>query len=151
MTERQEWTDQDHDAFGWHDNHVHGLRIRSEEHGTGELELDLDHILEWLPQLGGSFRFRIARAALTFHEVSDLRIVIDFKSAQAAIGPFSIHSIVRVTRGSGELGHPGYYSSWRIDVNWPAGEITFDAAGYTMSLRGSPIVSDSQWIVGRRP
>jgi hypothetical protein len=41
----------DHAQFeemSWHDVHVHGLRIRAGDENGGELELDIDFIVEWL-------------------------------------------------------------------------------------------------------
>lgn len=72
------WTNADFERLSWHDNHVHGLRIVEGEHGSGELVLDIDHIVEWLPPVEGSCRFLLAPATLTFHEVYDLRIEIDY-------------------------------------------------------------------------
>jgi hypothetical protein len=39
-----------------HDNHVHAVRLAEGEDGAGDLELDIDHIPEWLPE-GESFRY----------------------------------------------------------------------------------------------
>lgn len=39
------WTEADYEKFSWHDNHVHGISICEGEHGTGELILDLDYML----------------------------------------------------------------------------------------------------------
>jgi hypothetical protein len=49
------WNESQFEAMSWHDNHVHGLRIREGAHGCGELELDLDDILEWLGPTEPSF------------------------------------------------------------------------------------------------
>jgi hypothetical protein len=88
------WTQQDFDSLSWHDNHVHALRLTAGESGVGELELDIDYILEWLPE-GGAFRYRIAPARLRFFGVTDLRIDIDWAVSCAAMGPFSISGIER--------------------------------------------------------
>jgi hypothetical protein len=84
------WDDSQFDEMSWHDNHVHGLRIREGEVGSGELELDIDHILEWLCPTGTTCSFRVAAATLTFLEVSDLRIDIDYATPGAGMTPFSI-------------------------------------------------------------
>ena len=89
------WTQDDFDSMSWHDNHVHGLTIHSGEHGTGELILDLDYILEWLPAVEGRYRFVLAPADLCFHDVTDLRISLDYVNPSAAITPFSISNIGR--------------------------------------------------------
>src|SRR5690348_10864963 len=117
------WTHNDFDSLSWHDNHVHGLRIEAGEDGAGELELDIDHILEWLKS-GESFRYRISPARLRFHVVTDLRLMIDWAAASAAFGPFSIGGIER------RFERRSRYTAicWRIPVNFPPGEITFEAA-----------------------
>ena len=57
------WTNQDFELLGWHDVHVHALHILGGEHGAGELWLELDYILEWIPPdtAEGSYRFRVAQ------------------------------------------------------------------------------------------
>jgi hypothetical protein len=62
-----------------------------------ELELDLDYILEWITPAADSvsFRYRVAPARLRFRDVTNLAITIDYASASAAMGPFSIDGIER--------------------------------------------------------
>ena len=132
------WDESRFEEMSWHDNHVHGLRIREGEHGCGELELDLDYILEWLRPTASTFAFRLAPATLTFREVFDLRIEIDYAAAGAAITPFSIAEITRETSVNG--GSP----KWKIELNWPKGAISFSAAGFRQTLRAAPIASDCQ-------
>jgi hypothetical protein len=127
--------------MSWHDNHVHGLQIRSGEHGAGELVLDIDYIVEWLCETDGTCQFRLAPASLTFRDVTDLRIDVDFASVSAALGPFSIGEIRREFTGS-----PPAAAAWRIDVNWPRGAISFHAIGFTQVLRGPAVVKAEQWL-----
>ena len=77
MADKTSWTEADFDDMSWHDNHVHAFRIREGEHGTGEVELDLDYILEWLSPTEGRVSFRVAPASLTGRGVYDLQIAID--------------------------------------------------------------------------
>jgi hypothetical protein len=107
------WTEVDYEKLSWHDNYVHGIVIREGEYGTGEVILDLDYIVEWIRE-GGTFKFRIAPAALTFHRVSDLIISLNYVNPSAAITPFCMNDISReiyvFTNG---------YSSfkWSIGIN----------------------------------
>jgi hypothetical protein len=135
------WTQDDFDSLSWHDNHVHGLRMVAGEGGAGELEFDIDHILEWL-ESGASFRYRIAPALLRFHAVTDLRLAIDWGAASAAFGPFSIQGIER------RLEPRSRYTAicWRIPVNFPPGEIAFEAAGFDLHLSGSEVLVDHQCL-----
>jgi hypothetical protein len=83
------WTQDDFDSISWHDNHVHGLRFFEGEHGTGELEFDLDYILEWLTPVAGavSYRYRVAPARLRFRDVTNLAISIDYASISVLWDP----------------------------------------------------------------
>jgi hypothetical protein len=135
-----EWTESDFDSLSWHDNHVHGLQVRPGPFGPGQLILDLDYITEWVCDPDGSCRFRIAPATLTFREVSDLRVELDYHAVQAAITPFSISQI---TRESTSI--PSHYQ-WRIEVNWPQGAISFVAAGFNQTLRGPLLLKAEQWL-----
>ena len=137
------WTEADFEGMSWHDNHVHGLGIRSGEYGSGELILDLDHILEWLCPVADFFQFRIAPATLTFREVTNLRIDIDYAAATAALVPFSIADIRRES-----CQYPGGATGcrWVIAVNWPPGSISFDATGFTQVLRGPVKLTSEQCL-----
>lgn len=135
------WTQNDFDSLSWHNNHVHGLRISAGEGGAGELELDIDYILGWL-ESEGSFRYRVAPALLRFHAVTNLRIMIDWGAASAAFGPFSIHGIER------RFEQRRRYTAicWRIPVNFPPGEITFEAEGFDQQLSGTESLVSHQCL-----
>jgi hypothetical protein len=126
----------------WHDNHVHALRITEGKHGAGTLTLDIDHILEWLRSEGGGIRFRIARADLTFLGVTSLKLALDYAAASAAMGPFSIDRIER----RAEPRERYTATVWTLRLNWPGGEISFEATGFEQRLVGEPIVTDRQWL-----
>ena len=139
--------------MSWHDNYVHGLRLVEGEHGSGELLLDLDYILEWLPAPGDptAYHFRIAPVQLRFLGVTDLSIALDFAAVSAAMGPFSIDGIERR-----EEERQRYRAvCWRIPVNFPSGVISFEATGFEQDLAGKELVTDRQWLTaserGRRP
>ena len=135
----QVWTHDQFEEMSWHDNHVHSIRIVEGIHGSGMLVLDLDYILEWICDVDGS-RFRITPATLTFHEVTDLRISLDYAAATAALGPFSIHAIERRTES-----RERYVAQiWKILINWPRGEIVFEATGFEQRAIGRPVVSENQ-------
>lgn len=139
------WTEHDFDSFGWHDNHVHGFRIVECDHGTGLLILDLDYILEWIcPEYEqASFRFRVAPASLIFREVTSLRLSLDYATPTAGLGPFSIDDIEREPL-SIESGCETF--RWKIDINWPDGRIEFESPGFTQTLTGEVVETDSQYL-----
>jgi hypothetical protein len=133
------WSEKDFDSMSWHDCHVHAFRIVEGEHGTGELELDLDYILQWTPQQE-KFSFLLVPAALRFHEVFGLRIALDWAAPTAGLGPFSLSEIERRTEDRARY----TATLWRLAVNWPAGAIEFEARGFTQLAYGREVVSQNQ-------
>jgi hypothetical protein len=135
------WTHEQFEQMCWHDNHIHALRVVEGEYGAGELLFDLDYILEWLkgPE---RMQFRLVPATLRFTDVTNLRIVLDYASASAALGPFSIHAIER----RAEPRERYVAQVWKIVINWPVGEISFEASGYEQLSTGEPVVSDLQHL-----
>ena len=139
MQGEQTWDESQFDEMSWHDNHVHALRIRKGRHGyDGELELDIDYILDWLRPSESTFAFRVAPATLTFIDVLDLRIEIDYAAFSYATTPFSIAAITRQAATS----HGG--TRWTLELNAPNGAISFLASGFRQVLRAQPIVTSSQ-------
>jgi hypothetical protein len=120
------WDESQFDQMSWHDNHVHGLRVRAGDDLGGQLELDIDYILEWLSSgdAASGFRFRIAPATLTFRKVYDLQIEIDYRTVGAVLVPFSIAEVERLPEPGTDL------SRWTIRLNWPHGQLSFAAAGF---------------------
>ena len=133
-------TDADFESTSWHDNHIHAFRFVEGKDGTGDLILDLDHIVQWLEGEGSGFKFRVVPATLTFHEVMFPRIAIDFGAASAAFGPIMIDGIERRTE---QRTH--YLATiWKIPMTFPPGEMEFEARGFTQKARGEPTLTESQ-------
>jgi hypothetical protein len=137
----QIWTDRLFEQMSWHDNHVHGLRINEGAYGMGELILDLDYILEWLCDAEGC-KFRLIPATLRFFEVTNLRVSLDYATPAAALGPFSIDAIER----RHEARERYVAQVWKILINWPQGEIEFDAQGFEQRAWGVAVLSESQCL-----
>jgi hypothetical protein len=134
-------TDAHFSEMSWHDNHVHGFRVVEGPHGSGELILDIDHILEWLSGPEG-YRFRIQPSTLRFLGVSDLRVSLDYAAISAAMAPFSIHSIERSV-----VQRPRYEAQlWTINLNFPDGQFVFEATGYEQSPWGKVVVTPQQLL-----
>jgi len=142
MTQITSWTHDQFERMSWHDNHVHALRIAEGEHGQGSLILDLDYIVEWVPESDGC-KFLIVPATLWFMHVTSLRITLDYASPSAALGPFSIHAIERRS----EKRERYVAQIWTILVNWPAGEISFEASGYEQIGWGMPVLCSRQFLL----
>ena len=144
MSDQPVWTDADFDRMSWHDNHVHGLQVRSGADGLGEVIFDIDYIVEWLCAVGDvDHRFRVAPATLTFRDVSDLQLHLDYAAADAAVVPFSIGDVKRTwisfPTGAGTF-------EWTIEVNWPRGSISFHASGFIQVLCGPIQLTSEQWL-----
>jgi hypothetical protein len=133
------WSDAEFEEMSWHDNYVHGIRLVSGQHGAGELLLDIDYIVEWI-QAPSGFQFKIVPATLRFREVTNLRVEIDYAGMTAAMGPFSIDGI----RRTNEQRERYVAQCWSIPINFPGGEISFDAAGYDQVAWGKVVVSEMQ-------
>ena len=133
------WSDAQFEKMSWHDNYVHGMRFVAGQHGAGELVLDIDYIVEWI-QASSGFQFKIVPATLRFREVTNLRVEVDYAGMTAAIGPFSIDGIRRTSEQ-----RDGYVAQcWSIPLNFPGGEISFEAAGYDQVAWGRAVVSEMQ-------
>jgi hypothetical protein len=141
------WTDKDFDELSWHDNTVHALRIVEDDRdsGTAQLILDIDHILKWCPGENGTYSFIVAPATLTFHGVFGLKFFLDYEKATAGTTPFTIDGIVR------RIENRKRYEAvlWTIPINWPTGEISFEATGFTQELRAEPGLSKTMSLEGR--
>jgi len=136
------------DDLGWHDNAIHGFGIAEEDDGcSGQLTLDIDHILEWIPPADGEqrFSFVVAPAQLVFHEVTGLVIAVDYASCSAALQPMTIDDIRRDV-----VAYPNGYSSfsWKIELNWPPdGFISFHSPRMSQTLTKEPVRSTAQWLL----
>jgi hypothetical protein len=142
--QKYRWTHAEFEMMSWHDNHVHALRITEGEHGAGTLSLDIDYILEWMTSDNQAHRFRIIPATLEFQGVFGLQIEIDYKKPTAATTPFSIDRIERT------VDKRDRYDAilWTIALNWPEGEISFQASGFEQRGKGDPVFSDQQYLSG---
>lgn len=135
------WTEMQYEQMSWHDNHVHALRIVQGQYGEGELVFDLDYIVEGL-KLEEGFRFNLVPVHLRFYSVSRLRLNIDYASHNAGLAPFSIHDIERTC----EQRERYVAQCWRIRINWPPGEISFEAQGFEQKAWGKVVLSSEQLL-----
>ena len=134
------WTTSDFESMGWHDNAVHAFRIEEGENGEGEFILDIDYIDQWISG-DKYFEFLICPAVLQFHQVTDLRVSLDYATPTAGLCPFSLDAIERE-----EHVYPNGYASfaWVLRVNWPDGEITFRSPGFTQTQSSGSLLSTRQ-------
>jgi hypothetical protein len=81
-------------AWRWHGNLIYSIRFDLGEPENQEwrsnLVLDIDFIAEWLREPFGEFRFCVAPATLTFHDVGDLsyrsiRVTVEGKKCHVRV------------------------------------------------------------------
>lgn len=146
------YTEADFDELSWHDCSIWGIALRN---GGGEpafepadLALDIDFIVEWVCGVGAPARFRVAPAALVFHNVTELRIKVQTTHSgdyRMALSPWPILRLNRqpIERPEGYPGPPSY--AWTLALGRPTpGEIHFGASGFTQELRAEPVLSEQQ-------
>ena len=133
------WSSEEFDSMSWHDCHVHALRIVEADHGTGELELDLDYILEWRTEKD-KFSFLLVPATLRFHKVFGLRVALDWATPTAGMGPFSLSAIEKNVEDRGHY----IATLWHLPLNWPEGSLKFEAEGFTQVAWGREVLSSNQ-------
>jgi hypothetical protein len=133
------WSSAEFDSMSWHDCHVHAFRIAETEHGTGELELDIDYILEWRTEKD-KFSFLLVPATLTFHKVFGLRVALDWATPTAGMGPFSLSAVEKSVEDRGHC----MATLWHLPLNWPDGSLKFEAEGFTQVAWGREVISSNQ-------
>jgi hypothetical protein len=139
------WTNDDFARMSWHDDVVHGIRIRNPDDETYDFELvfDLDYILEWVPA-GGGFDFVVAPALLVFHGVNDLKFNFNLSYKQS----IQINGVDReeiTTEPERKAG----LRKWRFRIHLhhdQADAVTFEAMGFTQELTKDPVVPERQWL-----
>jgi len=153
-------TDAEFDDLSWHDNLVYGLRLDVGAPGIGnsrnDLVLDIDHIVATGAGTSDRPNFLVAPATLAFHNVTDLRIAIDFDDSGLCLASNEIWigDITRVPQPieDQQICLDQVYYFWRIEIVSPGGnEITFGASGFTQTLRAEAVLQAEQRLspVGR--
>ena len=144
-------TEKDFETTSWHDNIVYGLRFdvgdSFRNDWRSDLVLDIDHIVEWICGTAGGAQFRVAPASLIFHDVTDLKLAVDFGDSghRTAMNELSIDAITRERIEDQKICLDRPYYRWRIAFNLPrGGEIGFGASGFSMELRADPVLTGEQ-------
>ncbi|MCX4027829.1 hypothetical protein H0A36_28555 [Endozoicomonas sp. SM1973] len=138
-------TNNDFERISWHDNMIHGFSfdVNAEEFRS-DLIIDIDYIVEW--SCDDESEFKISPSFLTFHDITDLYINIDWGESgfmNAASGIF----IIDIQRKSVEtkLRMKNYYK-WTIILNDKNHSISFGASGFTQKAYIDPVSTDIQYL-----
>jgi len=148
-----EYTEADFDCLSWHDCSIHGFELLTgdadHDDWTNDFVLDIDFIAVWSCGVDGGARFGVAPATLTFHNVTDLQVRIDWSvsGCQVAMHPPGIGNIEREEVVDHQLRLDRPYYAWTVRLNWPdGGVIRFGAVGFTQRLRAEPVEMASQYL-----
>jgi hypothetical protein len=141
----KKWSDNDFDGMSWHDNVVHGIRIRNPDDDTYDFDLvlDLDYIVEWVP-VGVGFDFVVASALLAFHGVNGLKFNFGLSYKES----IQINGIDReeiTTEAETKHG----LRKWRFRIHLHHQQqdaVTFEAMGFTQELTKTPMIPARQWL-----
>lgn len=136
------------DPFKFHDNLLHGIST-TVQGATSELRLDLDFIAEW-PNcvLGNSDRplFMVAKGLVTFHDVTDLHVKIEWGDSgytTAVSGPHI--DVVERKEIVPTLRLPKYFQ-WSIIFTDERSSITFGASAMSFVTKGRATKVDRQYL-----
>lgn len=142
MTHPTRWTTEDFESMSWHDASVHGFQFVGyvPDRGACDVVFDIDYILEWTRD-GDGFAFVVVQASLRFHDVFGLRFSVDYATPTAGMCSFMLDGIERSQRVNR---HGRVVIEWRIGINWPQGDIGFEASGFTQERIGEPVRSRRQ-------
>jgi hypothetical protein len=143
------FTEADFDRLSWHDNPIYGFAVDNDVTvWKSDLVFDIDHIVEWLCGVGATAQFKIAAATLTFHNVTDLKVNVDWGDSgmQVAVAEMVLDHIARqrVEKQLICLDRPYYRWTLRLNSPRPGGEISFGASGFTQVLRQQAVVCNEQ-------
>ena len=143
-------------GIGWHDNIIYSIHFVVGDAASGEwwsnLVLDIDHITEWVCGTEGKALFRVAPATLTFRDVADLRLSLDFAGGAhpRTLNELSIDGITSEPLPPDKAPGRMPYRRWRIGLNLPqGGEIAFGSSGYGQMLRSEPVLRSEQRLPAR--
>lgn len=135
------WTDVDFEEMGWHDSYIYNISFPDENQ---KLILDIDYIFKWvLDETSNLYNFWVSPAKLTFLDVLDLRIDLDFQNTVGL-------DIQDINRSNPRLYPNGKDIKWDYLILTDNGSISFESSGYIQNIIKQPILSTSQ-ILMREP
>lgn len=135
MDVKELWETEDFEEMGWHDARIYSIVVPGEDY---KLKLDIDYIFKW--ELKGEFfNFWVSPCSLSFLDVSDLKINIDFKNNLMLF-------ISDINRFNERLSPKGKFTVWDYEIECDNGMISFSATGYEQQVRKPPVFSEGQWL-----
>lgn len=140
MNVKEFWTDKDFNEMGWHDNYIYGILFPDENQ---KLILDIDYIFEWvLDDRTNLYNFWVSPCELTFLNVSNLKIEIDFLDSVGL-------NIVDLKMSNPRLYPNEIDTKWDFSIETDKGFLTFESSSFEQRLKRKPIMSNSQKLKER--
>lgn len=132
------WTDVDFEEMGWHDSYIYNISFPDENQ---KLILDIDYIFKWvLDERSNLYNFWVSPSKLTFLDVLDLRIDLDFQNTVGL-------DIQDINRSNPRLYPNGKDIKWDYLILTDNGSISFESSGYIQNIIKQPMLSTSQILM----
>ncbi|WP_330984455.1 MULTISPECIES: hypothetical protein [Enterobacterales] len=140
----------DFESFCFHDNLIHGIIFYSDPgEFSSDIALDIDHIEKWVETDKGEIGFVISKALLKFHDVTDLKISIDWgdtKNSQFSGGAAGLY-IDEITKKKIYSPVADNYFLWKIETNKRDRYLLFGASSFSLEIVGKQHIVNRQFLM----
>lgn len=130
------------DDAEWHDCMVHGIEFFSEGFQS-EIRLDIDLITDWSSCCEGFFK--VAPVFLTFSDVTDLKVNIDWGNSGFRNSLSGIFIVSAVRKEISTVLKIEHYYEWELIFN-NGGVVAFGASSFSQVIRKEPVLVDRQYL-----
>jgi len=120
----------------FHDCHVHGLYWRRDRF---TFSMELQYILKWIQPIDGSsdYRFLISNGRVTFRNVDDLKVSMDWSGAALDSQIASVRVLEKRTTPNGQA-----QRNFEIEFADPDAIVSLWSTGYEVQLLEEPVLSE---------
>ena len=125
---KERYSHDDFSLLGFHDCHVRGIHWSASDFS---LSLTLDYIIQWV-RAEDVFHFWVSPAELCFHDISDVKIELDWKGTLDCQMQDITKANARKTP-NGAVQH-----LWEIDFFSPDGQMELWAIGFQLTIKEPP-------------
>lgn len=142
MTYKTIYSDDDFSQMGWHDATVYSMTFPTPHFFS--ISFDIDYIFKWHKTEAGT-RYRgwdVAPCTLTFHNVSGLKVALDWSSPDGTNQGDT--SILDIRRENSRLSPNVKFVCWDYEIELDVGVISYTATGFEQIVRVPPTLSESQ-------
>lgn len=136
----------------FHDNLIHGIVFHSDVgEFSSDIALDIDHIEKWIKNESNEIFFTISRALLIFHDVTDLKISVDWGNSNNSkfLGDAPGLYINNITKRKIYSPISDEYFLWHIDTNNHNSKIIFGATSFSLEMKGKQQTVNRQFLLKR--